>query len=35
MANWRKTRTPGVYVAHSKSCPAFKDADARCRCKPS
>jgi integrase len=35
MANWRKTRTPGVYVAHSKRCPAFDDADARCRCTPS
>src|SRR5687768_5029208 len=35
MANWRKTRFPGVYVAHSKSCPAFADPDARCRCKPS
>jgi hypothetical protein len=35
MANWRSTRTPGVYVAHSKGCPAYADADARCRCKPS
>src|SRR3954466_2064191 len=35
MANWRSTRTPGVYVAHSRSCPAHEDADARCRCKPS
>jgi integrase len=35
MANWRKSRFPGVYVAHSKSCPAFADAEARCRCKPS
>src|SRR3954454_388114 len=35
MANWRKSRFPGVYVAHSKSCPAFAAADARCRCKPS
>src|SRR4051812_21271652 len=35
MANWRKTRTPGVYVAHSKRCPAYSDAGARCRCKPS
>jgi integrase len=35
MANWRSTRTPGVYVAHSKRCPAHVDADARCRCKPS
>src|SRR4051794_14229531 len=35
MANWRKTRTPGVYVAHSKNCPAFDDGKARCRCTPS
>jgi integrase len=35
VANWRRTRKPGVYVAHSKRCPAFEDADARCRCKPS
>ena len=35
MANWRKSRFPGVYIAHSKSCPAFADPDARCRCKPS
>src|SRR3954469_2383880 len=35
MANWRKTRTPGVYVSHAKRCPAFHDARARCRCSPS
>src|SRR3954470_16226199 len=35
MANWRKTRYPGIYVAHSKSCPAYSDAGARCRCSPS
>jgi integrase len=35
MANWRKTRYPGIYVAHSKSCPAYDEASARCRCKPS
>src|SRR4051812_8845083 len=35
MANWRKTRTPGVYVAHTKSCPAFEAPSARCRCTPS
>jgi hypothetical protein len=35
MANGRKTRTPGVYVAHSKRCPSFDDADTRCRCTPS
>lgn len=35
MANWRKTRFPGIYVAHSTSCPANADPDGRCRCKPS
>src|SRR4051812_32472659 len=35
MANWRTTRTPGVYVAHSKTCPSFDDPSARCRCSPS
>ena len=35
MANWRKSRFPGVYSAHSKLCPAFADPEARCRCKPS
>ena len=35
MANWRKTRWPAIYVAHSTSCPAYDDAAARCRCKPS
>ncbi len=35
MANWRKTRTPGVYVSHSTRCPAFDDPAARCRCTPS
>jgi integrase len=35
MANWRKSRFPGVYVGHSKPCPAFADPEARCRCKPS
>jgi Phage integrase family len=24
VANWRKTRMPGVYVAHTKRCPAFE-----------
>jgi integrase len=35
MANWRRTRTPGVYVAHATACPAHDEADARCRCQPS
>ena len=35
MANWRKTKTPGVFVAHKKHCPAFARDDGRCRCEPS
>jgi hypothetical protein len=35
MANWRKTRFPGVYVSHSTRCPANADPAARCRCTPS
>ena len=35
MANWRKTRWPAIYVSHSKACPAYDNAAARCRCKPS
>jgi hypothetical protein len=35
VANWRKTRWPGVYVAHQRSCPANTDVTARCRCAPS
>ena len=35
MANWRKTKTPGVYVAHQLRCPAFDSDDGRCRCEPS
>src|SRR4051812_31162713 len=35
MANWRKTRFPGVYVSHSTRCPAYSDPTARCRCTPS
>ncbi len=35
MANWRATKTPGVYVAHVKSCPTASNARARCRCEPS
>jgi integrase len=35
MANWRKTRYPGIYVAHSKACPAYENVGPRCRCKPS
>jgi hypothetical protein len=35
MANWRKTRTPSVYVSHEKGCPAYDDPEGRCRCDPS
>ena len=31
MANWRKTRTPSVYVAHERGCPSDSDSKARCR----
>jgi hypothetical protein len=35
MAEWRATKTPGVYVAHSRRCRAYTNAKARCRCEPS
>ncbi len=35
MANWRKTSTPNVYVAHQQRCAAFRDEHARCSCAPS
>jgi integrase len=35
VANWRKTRWPGVFVAHQRSCPAEIDETGRCRCTPS
>jgi integrase len=35
MANWRKTRYPGIYVAHSKACPTYENVGPRCRCRPS
>jgi integrase len=35
MANWRRTKTAGVYVAHQRSCPGYAAAGARCRCRPS
>ena len=34
MAHWIKTKTPGVYVSHSLSCPSRR-REARCRCEPS
>jgi hypothetical protein len=35
VANWRKTNTPNIYVAHQRRCAAFADASARCNCAPS
>jgi integrase len=35
VANWRKTSTPNVYVAHQQRCAAFRDENARCSCSPS
>lgn len=36
MANeYRKTRTTGLYVRHSRACPAREDDQRRCRCEPS
>jgi integrase len=35
VADWRKTKTPGVYVSHSKQCPCAASPSARCRCEPS
>src|SRR4051794_2945836 len=35
VANWRKTKTPGVHVAHKLRCPAEAAEDSRCRCEPS
>jgi YD repeat-containing protein len=35
MANWRKTKTTGVYVAHQRRCPASSTDEGRCRCEPS
>jgi hypothetical protein len=35
MAHWRKTKRPGVHVAHQLRCPARDNEDGRCRCEPS
>jgi hypothetical protein len=35
MANWRKTKTTGVYVAHQKRCRLSNLEAGRCRCEPS
>ncbi|MDQ6804766.1 MAG: site-specific integrase [Actinomycetota bacterium] len=32
---YRKTRTTGLYVRHSRDCPAYNDDERRCRCEPS
>jgi hypothetical protein len=32
VANWRKTKTPGVYVAYRLRCPAQDGDESRCRC---
>ncbi len=32
---YRKTRTTGLYIRHSRSCPAHEDDRRRCRCEPS
>ena len=32
---YRRTRTSGLYVRHSRSCPAYTDDQRRCRCEPS
>lgn len=34
-SKYRKTRTTGLYVSHSNSCPARDDDERRCRCEPS
>jgi integrase len=35
MADYRTTKTPGIYVRHEVACPAASRVDARCRCTPS
>jgi hypothetical protein len=35
MANWRRTKTPSVYIAHQRRCPAFDRDGERCRSAPS
>jgi integrase len=34
-SKYRKTRTTGLYVSHSSTCPARDDDGRRCRCEPS
>jgi integrase len=35
VSDYRKTKTPGVYIRHQKACPAVGRESARCRCVPS
>jgi len=35
VSDYRKTKTPGVYIRHQKACPAATHELARCRCVPS
>jgi integrase len=35
MAEFRKTKTPGVFIRHQKACPAAEKDGPRCRCTPS
>jgi integrase len=35
MPEFRKTKTPGVYIKHSMACPAEARETSRCRCEPS
>ena len=35
MADWRKTKTPGVYVSHSLRAPCDANPRRACRCEPS
>jgi hypothetical protein len=32
---WQRTKHPGVYVRHARSCPSAGNVGARCRCRPS
>jgi integrase len=35
MADYARTKTPGIYVRHAAACPAARHQSARCRCAPS
>ena len=34
-SEYRKTRSSGLYIRHSRACPSFADEQRRCRCEPS